>query len=113
MKKITKFVSREKLAVILAGLKRKGKTVVFANGCFDLLHVGHLRYLQGAKEAGDILVVALNTDASIRGLKGPSRPLMPLAERVELISALECVDYVSSFGESKAEKSLKVLKPNI
>lgn len=108
-----KFFSREKLARVIARHKKKRQRVVFANGCFDLLHVGHLRYLEGAKKAGDILVVALNTDASVRRLKGPTRPLMPLKERVELISAFECVDYVTSFSEANAEKTLRVLRPDI
>ena len=108
-----KFYSREKLAGLLGRLKRKKKRVVFANGCFDLLHVGHLRYLQGAKKSGDLLVVALNSDASVRKLKGSARPLMPLKERVELISALDCVDYVNSFSETSAEKTLRLLKPDI
>jgi rfaE bifunctional protein nucleotidyltransferase chain/domain len=108
-----KFFSREALASRIRSLKAKRKRVVFANGCFDLLHVGHLRYLEGAKKAGDVLVVALNTDASVRKLKGTSRPLMSLKERIELISALACVDYVTSFGEPNAEKTLRVLKPSI
>jgi rfaE bifunctional protein nucleotidyltransferase chain/domain len=112
----SKFVPREKLAATLKSLQKKGRTVVFANGCFDLLHVGHLRYLQGAKRAGGkngILVVALNTDASVRKIKGPTRPLMTLKERAELISALGCVDYVTSFAEPNAEKTLLTLRPNI
>jgi len=109
----SKCMPREKLARVLRRLKGQGKTVVFANGCFDLLHVGHLRYLKGSKALGDVLVVALNTDAGIRKIKGPSRPLMPLVERLELVSALQCVDYVTSFGEAKAEKTLKILRPDI
>ncbi len=109
----SKFVARRRLAGIVARAKRLGKRVVFANGCFDLLHVGHLRYLQGAKAAGDLLVVALNSDASVRHLKGPRRPLMPLKERAELIGALSCVDYVTSFKEATAEASLRALKPDI
>lgn len=113
---MTKFVPREKLAAKLKAEKKKGRTVVFANGCFDLLHVGHLRYLEGAKKAGGkkgVLVVALNTDASVSKLKGPTRPLMALKERAELISALACVDYVTSFGEPTAEKTLLTLRPDI
>jgi D-glycero-beta-D-manno-heptose 1-phosphate adenylyltransferase len=109
-----KFMERRRLAGLLARLKRQGRTVVFANGCFDLLHVGHLRYLQGAKAAGGpkgLLVVALNTDASVRKLKGPLRPLMGLAERAELIGALACVDYVTSFSEPTAAASLRILRP--
>ena len=112
----SKFVPRERLAKVLAGLKRKGVTVAFANGCFDLLHVGHLRYLQGARAAAGkkgVLVVALNTDASVAKLKGPTRPLMTLKERAELIGALACVDYVTSFGEPKAEKTLTLLRPHL
>ncbi|HTB23502.1 MAG TPA: adenylyltransferase/cytidyltransferase family protein [bacterium] len=111
-----KFVGRERLKPLLQGLRREGRTVVFANGCFDLLHVGHLRYLQGAKAAGGpkgILVVALNTDAGVRKLKGPKRPLMTLKERAELVGALACVDYVTSFGEPTAAALLKELRPEI
>jgi rfaE bifunctional protein nucleotidyltransferase chain/domain len=109
----TKFMERGRLARVLKALKARGKTVVFANGCFDLIHVGHLRYLQGAKAEGDCLVVALNTDASVRRLKGPSRPLMPLKERVELVSALACVDYVTSFPEPTAGPTLSKLRPDV
>jgi rfaE bifunctional protein nucleotidyltransferase chain/domain len=112
----TKFVPRARLAKTVASLKKKGRTVVFANGCFDLLHVGHLRYLQGAKDAagkGGVLVVALNTDESVQKLKGPTRPLMTLKERAEMIGALACVDYVTSFGEPNAEKTLKALRPDV
>jgi len=111
-----KFVERSRLAAILAGLRRRGRTVVFANGCFDLLHVGHLRYLQGAKAAGGskgVLVVALNTDAGVRKLKGPLRPLMKLAERAELVGALACVDYVTAFPEATASVTLKALRPQV
>jgi rfaE bifunctional protein nucleotidyltransferase chain/domain len=116
MPKNEKFVARETLAKKLAMLKRAGKTVVFANGCFDLLHVGHLRYLAGAKKAGGkkgVLVVALNTDASVKKLKGPARPLMTLKERAELIGALACVDFVTSFGEPTAGRTLEVLRPDL
>ncbi|MGH7442312.1 MAG: adenylyltransferase/cytidyltransferase family protein, partial [bacterium] len=113
---VSKFMVRERLKPLLARFKRQGRTVVFANGCFDLLHVGHLRYLNGAKRAGGprgVLVVALNTDAGVRRLKGPSRPLMPLRERLELISALSCVDYVTSFAEPSAGALLRSLRPDI
>ncbi|MDP6518652.1 MAG: adenylyltransferase/cytidyltransferase family protein, partial [Planctomycetota bacterium] len=84
-----------------------GPRVVLANGCFDLLHVGHVRYLADAASRGDTLVVALNTDASIRGLKGPGRPLMPLVERAEIIAALACVDHVVAFDEPDLEQTLR------
>lgn len=111
--KIPKYIPREKLAPLLRKAKEKGKTVVFANGCFDFIHVGHLRYLQGARAEGDLLVVALNSDASVRRLKGPTRPIMPLAERLELVAALACVDYVTSYAETRAEKTLKMLRPDV
>ena len=94
-----KRLSLESLEPVVAVLKSAGKTVVFANGCFDLLHVGHIRYLQGARQLGDVLVVGLNSDQSVRRLKGPPRPLMPENERAEILAALACVDYVVIFQE--------------
>jgi D-glycero-beta-D-manno-heptose 1-phosphate adenylyltransferase len=108
-----KLFSLESLQPVVAGLKASGKTVVFANGCFDLLHVGHIRYLQGARELGDALVVGLNSDESVRHLKGPQRPLMPESERAEILAALACVDYVVIFQEPTVERLLTVLKPDI
>lgn len=87
--------------------------LVLANGIFDLLHVGHVRYLTGAKEAGSTLLVALNSDASARRLKGNGRPLMPLAERMELVAALECVDWVTSFEEDSVEQVLRRILPGV
>jgi rfaE bifunctional protein nucleotidyltransferase chain/domain len=87
--------------------------VVLANGCFDLLHVGHVRYLEDARSRGDVLIVALNTDASVRALKGPGRPRVPLAERAELVAALRCVDFVTSFGEPTVESVLRALRPDV
>ena len=87
--------------------------VVLANGCFDLLHVGHVRYLADARSRGTLLVVALNTDASVRALKGPGRPLVPLAERAELLAALRCVDLVTSFEEPTLEATLRALRPDV
>lgn len=94
-------------------LKKAGKTVVFSNGCFDLIHVGHVRYLQGAAMEGDVLITALNSDESIRKLKGTNRPLMPLAERMEIIAEFQCVDLVTSFDSSKCEELLLLLKPDV
>jgi rfaE bifunctional protein nucleotidyltransferase chain/domain len=87
--------------------------VVLANGCFDVLHAGHVRYLEGAKTRGEVLVVALNTDESVRQLKGASRPLVPLAERAEIVGALRCVDYVTSFAERDLEATLRALRPQV
>ena len=101
------------LGRIVSAERRRGKRIVLANGCFDLLHVGHIRYLRGAAAKGDILVVALNSDASVRALKGPGRPLMPQAERAEILSALECVDYVTIFPERNVEKVLHALRPDV
>jgi rfaE bifunctional protein nucleotidyltransferase chain/domain len=94
-------------------LKARGKTVVLANGCFDLIHVGHIRYLEEAKRQGDILVAALNSDDSVRRLKGPGRPLCPEKERAEVIAALACVDYVTVFAEDTVEAVLLALRPHI
>lgn len=104
---------RRELAARLDEERAAGRTVVLANGCFDLLHVGHVRYLQGARAEGDVLVVALNTDESVRGNKGPGRPLVPEAERAEVIAALSCVDYVTLFGESTADDLIRALRPDV
>jgi len=109
----SKLLSLEALKPVVAALKTSGKTVVFANGCFDLLHVGHIRYLQSARQLGDALVVGLNNDESVRQLKGPQRPLMPENERAEILAALACVDYVVLFQEPTVERLLRVLKPDI
>ena len=91
----------------------KGKKVILANGCFDILHVGHLRYLQGARTLGDVLVVAINSDKSMRLIKDPGRPIMAEDERVALVSALRCVDYVVLFDEPDVSRVLDVLRPAI
>jgi D-glycero-beta-D-manno-heptose 1-phosphate adenylyltransferase len=101
------------LKKITAALKRRGKRVVLANGCFDLFHVGHVRYLCGARKRGEALVVALNSDASVRALKGPGRPIMGQAERAEILAAFKCVDYVTIFNEPNVEKILLALKPDV
>ncbi|HEY9721922.1 MAG TPA: D-glycero-beta-D-manno-heptose 1-phosphate adenylyltransferase [Oscillatoriaceae cyanobacterium] len=105
-----KIRSREALAELLAGLP--GKTV-FTNGCFDLMHVGHLRYLQAARALGDRLVVAVNADSSVKKLKGDTRPILPEDERAELLAGLECVDFVTIFAEPTAEAVLAALQPQI
>lgn len=103
-------LDRDALARALAG--QEGVTV-FTNGCFDLLHVGHLRYLQAARALGDRLVVGLNSDASVRLLKGPTRPIVSEAERAELLAGLRCVDYVTVFDEPTADTLLALLKPQV
>ncbi|MBK8871244.1 MAG: adenylyltransferase/cytidyltransferase family protein [Elusimicrobia bacterium] len=92
---------------------RRGKTVVFTNGCFDLVHAGHLKVLEWAKRQGDILVVGLNSDASVRRLKGPRRPILPLADRAVLMAALKPVDYVTWFSEETPHALIRRLRPDI
>jgi glycerol-3-phosphate cytidylyltransferase len=103
---------RECLKKNVAQLKSQGKTVVFTNGCFDILHAGHVRYLQAARELGDCLIVGLNSDLSVRNLKGPSRPINGEEDRAEVLSALSAVDYVVIFSESTAEKLVQELQPD-
>jgi len=93
--------------------RQQGRIVVWTNGCFDLLHVGHLRSLQAARALGDVLVVGLNSDASVRHLKGPGRPILLAEERAELLAALECVGHVVFFDENTPESALARLKPDI
>lgn len=97
---------------IVGDLQRRGKKVVFANGCFDLLHVGHIRYLQAARRLGDVLVLGLNSDESVRALKGKGRPVMGEDERVEILSALACVDYLLLFDDLTAANVLAQLQPD-
>ena len=113
MEKKEKVREKEGLRKVLEEEKAKGKRIVFTNGCFDLLHVGHLRYLNKAKALGDILVVGVNSDSSVQGLKGPERPILPLSERMEIVSGLECVDYVTSFDESTPLGLISFLKPHV
>lgn len=91
----------------------KGKRVALANGCFDILHVGHLRYLQGARELGDALVVAINSDRSVRAIKDEGRPILNETERVALVSALRCVDYIVVFDEPDVSRVLDILRPSV
>ena len=108
-----KIYPRHPLAEILHRAKAQGKVVVTTNGCFDVLHVGHLRYLQAARQLGDLLVVGVNSDDSVRALKGKNRPLVPEDERAEMLAGLECVDYVTIFSELNPIPLLSVLQPNI
>ena len=94
-------------------LKREGKTVVFTNGCFDLLHAGHIHLFRTAKKLGDVLIVALNTDASVRRLKGPARPVFPLRERFEVLSAIADIDYLTSFSTPTPRTVIAALRPDV
>ena len=94
-------------------VRGRGGRVVLTNGCFDLLHVGHVRYLQAARRLGDFLVVGLNSDASVRALKGPARPIVPAAERAEVVAALGCVDAVVIFDAATAEPLVAALRPEV
>ncbi len=106
-------LDREELARLLDAERAAGRTIVFANGCFDLLHVGHVRYLEGARREGDVLVVAVNSDESVRRKKGAGRPVVPEHERAEILAALRCVDYVTVFGEPTADAILARLRPDV
>ncbi|MBM3215559.1 D-glycero-beta-D-manno-heptose 1-phosphate adenylyltransferase [Candidatus Poribacteria bacterium] len=106
-------LSRSELAVELARAKQDGRRVVTTNGVFDLLHVGHVRYLQQARALGDLLVVGVNSDASVQRIKGPLRPIVPESERAEMLDALACVDYVTIFGEDTPCELLDALRPDI
>ena len=97
----------------VADARRAGRTIAFANGCFDLLHVGHVRYLDAAAQEADILIVAINDDESVRALKGKGRPILPAAARAELVAALRCVDFVVIFPEPDVAPLLEALHPDV
>jgi len=109
----SKVVSRDELARRLAAERAAGRTIAFANGCFDLLHVGHVRYLESAAREADILVVAINDDESVRRLKGEGRPILTAADRAELVAALRCVDHVVIFAEPTVGPLLTALRPDV
>lgn len=115
MPKLRKLLSKvqtpKKLRALLQ--KQKSKKIVFTNGCFDLIHKGHVTYLEKAKQQGDLLVVALNSDASVKRLKGPERPINSLADRLEVMAALESVDFVTWFEEDTPLELIRLLKPKI
>ncbi len=113
MKAGPKNAAVEQVAKEIGSRRANGEKVVLANGCFDLLHVGHVRYLDAAKAEGDILVVGLNGDGSVREIKGEGRPLMPAAERAELLAALTVVDYVVIFDSLTVEPLVETLKPDV
>lgn len=109
----SKIVARDLLRVKLAENKGHGRRIVLANGCFDTLHVGHIRYLEGARREGDILVVGVNADSSVCYLKGPGRPVLNENARAQLVAALRCVDYVVLFAEPNVESLLEDLRPDV
>jgi D-glycero-beta-D-manno-heptose 1-phosphate adenylyltransferase len=108
-----KIVSQDELIALVTREKRDGRRVVFTNGCFDLLHPGHVRCLAGARALGDLLVVAVNSDRSVRGGKGPERPLVPQQDRAEVLAALASVDYVTIFDEPTPRQLIARVLPNI
>src|SRR5436190_5330563 len=113
MRTSRKVVSRDELVRRVADERAAGRTIAFANGCFDLLHVGHVRYLESAAGEADVLVVAINDDHSVRRLKGEGRPILSAADRAELVAALRCVDYVVIFAEPTVGPLLTALKPDV
>lgn len=113
MKNSNKILEREQLRQRVAEWRRSGQSVTLANGCFDLLHVGHVRYLRAAKQLGGKLIVAVNSDESVRALKGEGRPLMPAEERAEILAALEDVDAVVIFPERDVRALIREIRPDI
>jgi rfaE bifunctional protein nucleotidyltransferase chain/domain len=101
------------LTTAVARDRAEGRTIAFANGCFDLLHVGHVRYLQGAAAEADRLIVAVNDDRSVAALKGPGRPILPASDRADLVDAVRGVDYVIVFGDATVERLLRMLRPDV
>jgi D-beta-D-heptose 7-phosphate kinase/D-beta-D-heptose 1-phosphate adenosyltransferase len=108
-----KVLARRAASAAVRAAQRRGERVVFTNGCFDLLHVGHVRSLEQARGLGDRLLVAVNRDASVRRIKGPSRPVVPERQRAELLAALECVDWVVLFGQTTPLSLIRALRPDV
>jgi len=108
-----RILNRLELADRVTAVRTKGQRIVFANGCFDVLHVGHVRYLEAARELGDLLIVGVNSDEQARRLKGADRPLMPQDQRAEIISSIEAVDLVTIFSEPTVTELLLAIKPDI
>ena len=109
----SRILSREEMLTRVAEARSSGAQIVLANGCFDVLHVGHVRYLEGARELGDVLVVGINSDEQVARLKGPGRPILPAIERAEVVASLEPVTYVTIFDEPTVEQLLLALKPDV
>lgn len=110
---MSKITPRNELKATVERLKREGKKVVFTNGCFDILHAGHTRYLREARKLGDALILALNSDSSVRSIKGPMRPIVPESERAEVVGALDSVDYVTVFDELTPLELIEFLRPDV
>ena len=108
-----KLIEQSKIEELTNQIKKQGKTIVATNGCFDILHVGHVRYLKKSKEFGDVLIVGLNSDASVRSIKGPNRPINNEFDRAEVLCALNSVDYVVLFDEDSPRDLLELIKPNV
>jgi rfaE bifunctional protein nucleotidyltransferase chain/domain len=113
MLEIPKLITREEARRVVADAKATGKRVVFANGCFDILHGGHVSYLEAARSAGDLLIVGVNSDASVHELKGEGRPIVPERERAELLAGMEAVDHVVLFDEPTCAPLLEALRPHV
>lgn len=110
----SKVVTTEQLVPLLAQARTQGRRIVFTNGCFDLMHVGHTRYLQAAKALGDLLVVGVNSDASVKSInKSPDRPIVPESQRAEILAALACVDYVVLFAEPDPHRLIRAVEPDV
>ena len=113
MNPLSKIVTPDNLANILKTIRMSGKCIVFTNGCFDILHAGHVRYLTAARSKGDILVVGLNSDRSVRSIKPENRPIVPEGQRAEVLAGLECVDYVTIFDQPDPLDLIMTLKPSV
>ncbi len=109
----SRILDRNRVIARVAIARKNGARIVFANGCFDLLHVGHVRYLEAARALGDLLIVAINSDEQVRVLKGDSRPFMPERERAEIVASIRAVDIVTIFHEPTVEELLRVIRPDI
>ncbi|MFC1566379.1 adenylyltransferase/cytidyltransferase family protein [bacterium] len=110
---MAKILKRDHIKKEIAKIKKQDKTIVFANGCFDVIHVGHIRYLRGAKAEGDVLILGINSNKSIQKLKGKNRPVISEKDRTYILSSFEMVDYITIFGEHTAETLLKLIKPDV
>ena len=108
-----KILALEALQEKLQALRRKGHRIVFTNGCFDILHVGHLRYLTAARQEGDLLVVGLNSDRSVAVIKGPRRPIVPAEQRAEILSGLKCIDFITLFDEPDPFNLVRLIRPDV